>query len=336
MKALLTGASGFVGSAVARALLARGHVVRVLVRKTSTLANIADLPVERVCGDLLVPSSLRGIMGDCDALFHVAADYRLWAPDYETMFRANVEGTRALMEEALTAGVRRVVYTSSVATLGLVRGGVADEETPVTAADMIGPYKRSKFRAEEEVRRLIRLGLPAVIVNPSTPVGPRDIKPTPTGRLVRDAALGRIPAYVDTGLNIVHVDDVAEGHLLAHAQGRVGERYILGGEDLTLEKILTIIARLASRRPPSLRLPRHLLWPVALASEAYARVRRSVVPLVTLDELRMASKHMFFDSAKARRELGYAPRPAEQALADAVAWFLGRRDETGAGRAGLD
>ncbi len=331
MKALLTGASGFVGSAVARALLAHGHGVRVLVRKTSTLANIAELPVERVCGDLLVPASLRGVMSDCDALFHVAADYRLWAPDHEAMFRANVEGTRALMEEALTAGVRRVVYTSSVATLGSVPGGVADEETPVTMADMIGPYKRSKFRAEEEVRRLIRLGLPAVIVNPSTPVGPRDIKPTPTGRLVRDAAWGRIPAYVDTGLNIVHVDDVAQGHLLAHARGRVGERYILGGENLTLERILMIIARAAGRKPPSVRLSRHLLWPVALASEAYARVRKSATPLVTLDELRMASKHMFFDSIKAQRDLGYAPRPAEEALADAVAWFLGRADANGAG-----
>ncbi len=330
MKALVTGASGFVGSAVARILLAHGHGVRVLVRKTSALGNIAGLPVERIEGDLLDPASLRGIMSDCDALFHVAADYRLWAPDHEALFRANVEGTRALMEEALTAGVRRVVYTSSVATLGLIPGGVADEETPVAWADMIGPYKRSKFRAEEEVRRLIRLGLPAVIVNPSTPVGPRDIKPTPTGRLVRDAARGRIPAYVDTGLNIVHVDDVAHGHLLAHAQGRVGERYILGGENLTLERILTIIAREAGRKPPSLRLSRHLLWPVALASEAYARVRRSATPLVTLDELRMASKLMFFDSAKARRELGYAPRPAQEALADAVAWFLGP-DARGAG-----
>ena len=322
MRALVTGASGFVGSAVARALLAAGHEVRVVVRKTSTLANIADLSVERVEGDLLEPTSLRGIMAGCDALFHVAADYRLWVPDREAMFRANVEGTRALMEEALTAGVRRVVYTSSVATLGSVPGGVADEQTPVCYSDMIGPYKQSKFRAEEEVHRLIRLGLPAVIVNPSTPVGPRDIKPTPTGRLVRDAARGRIPAYVDTGLNIVHVDDVALGHLLAYAHGRIGERYILGGDNLTLAAILTLIADIAGRRPPSVRLSRHWLWPVALASQAYARVRKSATPLVTWDELRMASKYMFFDSAKARAELGYRPRPAEAALADAVAWFL--------------
>ncbi len=334
MRALVTGASGFVGSAVARALLASGHSVRVLVRPTSAPANLAGLPVERVEGDLMRPASLRGIMADCDALFHVAADYRLWVPDPAAMFRTNVEGTRALMEEAMTAGVARVVYTSSVATLGLVPGGVADEETPVAYADMIGPYKQSKFRAEEEVCRLIRLGLPAVIVNPSTPVGPRDIKPTPTGRLVRDAARGRIPAYVDTGLNIVHVDDVAQGHLLAHAHGRVGERYVLGGDNLTLEAILTLIAGMAGRKPPSLRLSRHLLWPVAVAAQAYARLRPSAAPLVTRDELRMASKRMFFSSAKAQRELGYAPRPAGEALADAVAWFLGAARAPGGGPAG--
>ncbi|WP_298136283.1 hopanoid-associated sugar epimerase [Acidiferrobacter sp.] len=322
MKALVTGASGFVGSAVVRALLSAGHDVRVVVRKSSTLANIADLPVERVEGDLLAPASLHGIMAGCDALFHVAADYRLWVPNPEAMFRANVDGTRALMEEALAAGVGRVVYTSSVATLGIVPGGVADEQTKVSYADMIGPYKQSKFRAEDEVWRLIRAGLPAVIVNPSTPVGPRDIKPTPTGRLVRDAARGRIPAYVDTGLNVVHVDDVAQGHLLACLHGRIGERYILGGDNLTLAEILTLIARIAGRRPPSLRLSRHWLWPVAAVSQAYARVRPSAVPLVTWDELRMAAKHMFFDSAKAQRELGYRPRPAADALADAVAWFL--------------
>ncbi len=330
MRALLTGASGFVGSAVARTLLAAGHEVRVVVRKGSVLANIADLAVERVEADLLEPASLRGIMTGCDALFHVAADYRLWVPDREVMFRANVDGTRALMEEALAAKVKRVVYTSSVATLGLVPGGVADERTPVRYSDMIGPYKQSKFRAEEEVRRLISGGLPAVIVNPSTPVGPRDIKPTPTGRLVRDAARGRIPAYVDTGLNIVHVDDVAQGHLLAYTHGRIGERYILGGDNLTLAAILTRIARIAGRRPPSLRLSRHWLWPVAAAAQAYARVHKSATPLVTWDELRMASKYMFFDSAKARRELGYHPRSADDALADAVAWFLATEHARGA------
>ncbi len=329
MKALVTGASGFVGSAVVRALLADGHDVRVLVRASSPLANLAGLSVERVIGDLQEPASLRGTLSDCDAVFHVAADYRLWVPDRAAMFRANVDGTRALMEEALTAGVRRVVYTSSVATLGIVADGLADETTPVALRDMIGPYKQSKFLAEEEVRRLVAQGLPAVIVNPSTPVGPRDIKPTPTGRIVRDAAAGRMPAYVDTGLNIVHVDDVARGHLLAYERGVVGERYILGGDNMTLARILEVIAGLVGRKPPALRLSRHWLWPVAVACEAYASLHRSATPLVTRDELRMAAKHMFFSSAKARSALGYAPRPGEEALADAVAWFRARGADRG-------
>ena len=321
MKVLLTGGSGFVGSAVARALLARGHHVRSLVRPQSDVRNIATLAVERVVGDLTQPTSLRPALAGCDALFHVAADYRLWVPDKEAMFRANVEGTRVLMEEAMAAGIKRVVYTSSVATLGLVAFGLADEETPVSFADMVGPYKQSKFLAEAEVQRMARLGLPVVIVNPSTPVGPRDIKPTPTGRIVRDAARGRMPAYVDTGLNIVHVDDVAEGHCLAYENGRLGERYILGGENLSLQRILGLIAVLAHRKPPRIRLSRHLLWPVAAASELYARARKTAVPLVTFDELRMAKKHMFYSAAKAERELGFRARPATEALADAVAWF---------------
>lgn len=336
MKVLLTGGSGFVGSAVARALLARGHEVRSLVRAQSDIRNLAALAVEQVVGDLTQPASLRPALAGCDALFHVAADYRLWVPDKEAMFRANVEGTRVLMEEALTAGVRRVVYTSSVATLGLVADGVADEETPVSFADMVGPYKQSKFLAEAEVRRLARLGLPVVIVNPSTPVGPRDIKPTPTGRIVRDATRGRMPAYVDTGLNIVHVDDVAEGHCLAYEKGRLGERYILGGENLSLQRVLALIAVLVHRKPPRIRLSRHLLWPIAAASELYARARPAAVPLVTFDELRMAKKRMFYSSAKAERELGFRARPAAEALADAVAWFAaeGSVRNTGSGRGG--
>ncbi len=337
MKVLLTGGSGFVGSAVARALLARGYEVRSLVRAQSDIRNLAALAVERVVGDLTQPASLRPALAGCDALFHVAADYRLWVPDKEAMFRANVEGTRVLMEEALTAGIRRVVYTSSVATLGLVADGVANEETPVSLADMVGPYKQSKFLAEAEVQRLARLGLPVVIVNPSTPVGPRDIKPTPTGRIVRDAARGRMPAYVDTGLNIVHVDDVAEGHCLAYEKGRLGERYILGGENLSLQRILALIAVLVHRKPPRVRLSRHLLWPIAAASELYARARKTAVPLVTFDELRMAKKHMFYSSAKAERELGFRARPAAEALADAVAWFEaeGLARNTGLGRGGV-
>ncbi len=337
MKVLLTGGSGFVGSAVARALLARGYEVRSLVRAQSDVRNLAALAVERVVGDLTQPASLRPALAGCDALFHVAADYRLWVPDKEAMFRANVEGTRVLMEEALTAGIRRVVYTSSVATLGLVADGVANEETPVSFTDMVGPYKQSKFLAEAEVQRLARLGLPVVIVNPSTPVGPRDIKPTPTGRIVRDAARGRMPAYVDTGLNIVHVDDVAEGHCLAYEKGRLGERYILGGENLSLQRILALIAVLVHRKPPRVRLSRHLLWPIAAASELYARARKTAVPLVTFDELRMAKKHMFYSSAKAERELGFRARPAAEALADAVAWFEteGLARNTGLGRGGV-
>ncbi|MHB8252539.1 MAG: hopanoid-associated sugar epimerase [Acidiferrobacter sp.] len=337
MKALLTGGSGFVGSAVARRLLARGHEVRVLVRAQSDVRNVADLSVEQVVGDLTDPASLRAALAGCDALFHVAADYRLWVPDKRAMFRANVDGTRVLMEEALAVGVQRVVYTSSVATLGLLAHGAADEDTPVSFADMIGPYKQSKFLAEEQVRRLARQGLPVVIVNPSTPVGPRDIKPTPTGRIVRDAACGRIPAYVDTGLNIVHVDDVAEGHCLAYEQGRIGERYILGGENLSLQRILEMIAALVGRKPPRVRLSRHWLWPVAVAAETYARVRKTALPLVTLDELRMARKHMFFSSAKAEQELGYRALPAAQALADAVAWFeaQGSVTKVGVGSRGI-
>ncbi len=337
MKVLLTGGSGFVGSAVARSLLARGHHVRALVRAHSDVRNVAALAVEQVVGDLTQPASLRSALAGCDALFHVAADYRLWVPDKEAMFRANVRGTRVLMEEALAAGIKRVVYTSSVATLGLVAHGLADEKTPVTLADMVGPYKQSKFLAEMEVQRLAGLGLPVVIVNPSTPVGPRDIKPTPTGRIVRDAACGRIPAYVDTGLNIVHVDDVAEGHCLAYEKGRIGERYILGGENLSLQRILALIAVLAHRKPPRVRLSRHLLWPIAAASELYARAHKTAIPLVTFDELRMAKKHMFYSSAKAERELCFRARPAAEALADAVAWFTaeGAIQNVGSVRSGV-
>ncbi len=321
MDILLTGGSGFVGSSVARALLARGHTVRALVRPQSDRANLADLPVQYVVGDLTDEASLAEAAAGCAGLFHVAADYRLWAPDAAAMYRANVDGTRTLMAAAMRAGVSRIVYTSSVAVLGLVRDGVADEDTPVTLADMIGPYKRSKYLAEEAVRGLITEGLPAVIVNPSTPVGPRDIKPTPTGRIIRDAACGRIPAYVDTGLNVVHVDDVAEGHCLAFERGVIGERYVLGGENLPLRDMLAAIAGLVGRSPPKVRLSPHLLWPVAWVAEGVARVRKRGVPLVTVDELRMAQKRMFFSSAKARRALGYQARPAVQALEDAVRWF---------------
>jgi dihydroflavonol-4-reductase len=319
---LVTGASGFVGSAVVRALLAAGHAVRVLVRPTSDPRNLRNLPVETRVGALEDRASLAAAVAGCRALFHVAADYRLWVRDPAAMRRANVDGTRDLMEAALAAGVARIVYTSSVATLGLTRDGTpADETTPVGAADMIGPYKRSKFDAEAVVRELVATrGLPCVIVNPSTPIGPRDVKPTPTGRIIVEAASGRMPGYVDTGLNLVHVDDVAAGHLAAFACGRVGERYILGGENLTLAEMLAEIARLAGRAPPRLKVPRLAVYPVALVEETLARLTGRE-PFATFDGLRMAKKKMFFSSAKAERVLGYRFRPAREGLADALAWF---------------
>jgi dihydroflavonol-4-reductase len=318
---LVTGATGFVGSAVARALLARGHPVRVLARPNSDRRNLAGLAVEIAEGAMEDPRSLARAVAGCRYVYHVAADYRIWVPDPAPMFRANVDGTRDLLTAALEAGAERVVYTSSVATLGLVAGGSADEETPSRLDDMIGPYKRSKFAAEEVARGLAReRGLPVVIVNPSTPVGPGDIKPTPTGRLIVEAARGQMPAFVDTGLNIVHVDDVAEGHLAAAEKGRIGERYILGGENLALAEILAGVAQAVGRRPPWLRVPHSVLFPVAIGAELAARVTGRD-PFVTLDGVRMSRKKMYFSSEKASRELGYAPRPAREAIADAVSWF---------------
>jgi dihydroflavonol-4-reductase len=320
--ALVTGASGFVGSAVARELIAHGWRVRVLVRPASDRRNVDDLKVEIAQGALEDAASLRAALVGCTHLFHIAADYRLWVRDPAAMFHANVDGTQLLMESALAAGLSRIVYTSSVATLGIDGdGGAADETAPSEFADMVGPYKQSKFRAEEAVRKLVaERGLPAVIVNPSTPVGPRDIKPTPTGRIIVEAASGRMPAFVDTGLNLVHVEDVAIGHVLAAEKGRVGERYILGGENLSLAEILAAVADLAGRHKPWLRLPLAPLMPVAWLAEGLARITGKE-PFVTQDGLRMARKKMYFSSAKAQAELGYAPRPARQGLAEAVAWF---------------
>ncbi len=320
---LVTGATGFVGAAVARRLIAAGEAVRFLHRAGSDMRNIDGLPGARVVGDLGDPASLARAVAGCAAVYHVAADYRLWVPRPAEIYRINVDGSVALIRAAMAAGVRRIVYCSSVAVLGINKDGTpADEETPVTLADMIGHYKRSKFLAEEAVRRLVaEEKAPVVIVNPSTPVGPRDIKPTPTGRLIRDAALGKMPAYVDTGLNVVHVDDVAEGHLLAYAKGRVGERYILGGDDMPLRDILAVVAAAAGRKAPSLRLPRRALYPLAYGVESWARFVSGKEPLFTVDGLRMAGKRMYFSSAKAKRELGYAPRPGRAALEDAVAWL---------------
>ncbi len=326
MTVLVTGGTGFVGSAVIRALLERGESVRAMTRAGSDPTLLDGLDLERIHGDLDEPESLERAVSGCKALFHVAADYRLWVPKPEQIYRTNVDGTKSLMLAAAEAGVARIVYTSSVATLGLTGDTrPADETTPSTLGDMVGHYKRSKYLAEQAVQTLVaENGLPAVIVNPSAPVGPRDIKPTPTGRLVLDLAKGSLPAYVDTGLNIVHVEDVAAGHLLAFDRGRIGERYILGGENMRLGEIADTVAELADVSPPKLKLPIGPLMPIAHAIEAVWRLTgRKSEPFITVDGLRMARKLMFFSSAKAERDLGYHPRPATEAFKDAITWFGG-------------
>lgn len=332
MRTLVTGANGFVGAAVVRALLADGRPVRALVRAASDCRNLETLPVETVRGDLNDARSLRAAVTGCRFVMHVAADYRLWAPDPGPMYETNVQGSVRILEAAAEARVERMVYTSSVAVLGSTGGaGPADEETPVTVAEMIGPYKRSKFLAEQAVRaRAAELGFPLVTVNPSTPIGPGDVKPTPTGRIIVDAANGRIPAFVDTGLNIVHVDDVARGHLLALDRGKVGERYILGGTDMSLQEILGTIAQLTGRRAPRIRLPRRVVYPLAVCAEAFARVVGGE-PFISRDAVRMAAKHMYFSSSKAERELGYTSVEPGIALADALEWFQ-RHGYVGQGR----
>ena len=324
MKALVSGATGFVGAAVARALCAAGWEVRVLARTGSDRGNVRELAAQVVEGDLADLSSLERALQGCTALFHVAADYRLGARDPKPLYRTNVEGTRNILNAARSAAVGRVVYTSSVATVGIPPDGApGTETTPVALSDMIGHYKRSKYLAEEVALEAARSGLPVVIVNPSTPVGPGDIKPTPTGQLVLDAAAGRMPAYVDTGLNIVHVDDIAAGHLLAYQRGKSGERYILGGQDMTLREILGVIAALVGRSPPAIRLPYAAILPLAYVAEAFARVSGRSGRL-TLEGLRMSRKRMYFSSARAMRELGYQSRPPQAAFEDAVRWFRER------------
>jgi dihydroflavonol-4-reductase len=313
---LVTGASGFVGAAVARKALARGFRVKVLMRTTASRANIEGLDVEAVAGDMRDAASMTVAMQGARYLFHVAADYRLWARDSSEIARNNLDGARATMSAALRAGVERVVYTSSVAALKPGNGNAVDETSRHTPQSVIGAYKLSKLLAEREVERMIaEEALPAVIVAPSTPIGARDIKPTPTGRIIVEAAAGRMPAFVDTGLNLVHVDDVAEGHFLALERGRIGENYILGGTDVTLAQMLADIAGLAGRRAPTVKL-----FPLAFAAEAVARVTGKE-PFLTADALRMSRYQMYFSSAKAIRELGYAARPYLEGLKDAHAWF---------------
>jgi dihydroflavonol-4-reductase len=317
---LVTGATGFIGSAVARVLIARGHEVRALVRRRSDRGNLDGLPLEVVEGDLRDPGSLRRAMHGCRAVFHVAADYRLWVPDPSSLYEANVAGTEALLRAAEAEGVERFVHTSSVGALGIDPSGQpADEDTPVRMTDIIGHYHRSKFLAENTARQFATR-LPVVIVNPSFPVGPRDIKPTPTGRTILKAAAGRMPAYLDTGINLVHVDDVAEGHYMAFEKGRVGMNYILGGRNLTLRELLVLIARISGRKPRLMRLPYPAGLALAYAFEGWAHLTGRP-PLATRDEVRLARRHMYFSSARAERELGYRPRPAEEAVRDSVAWF---------------
>lgn len=321
-KVLVTGGSGFVGSAVVRHLLKQGYAVRVLVRPASDRTNISQLSVEIATGDLLNPDSLEDALHGCDGLFHVAADYRLWAPNPALMYRVNVNGTVNLMEAALAASIKRIVYTSSVAVLGHTKDNEPIDETAAPQLeDMIGDYKRSKYLAEKAVQDLIeKRQLPAVIVNPSTPVGPRDVKPTPTGRMVLQAAERWTPIVIATGLNLVHVDDVASGHRLAYERGKIGHRYILGGDNLPLREIFSRIAKIAGHSPPLGSVPPMTLAPLAWVAEAWCRWRHSGVPLVTRAELAMARKPMYFDSSRAERELGYRHRSSELALADALRW----------------
>ena len=319
---LVTGATGFVGAAIARKLLASGQKVRVLVRKGADQRNLAGLDVDIAFGDLIDHASLRAALIGVSGLYHAAADYRLWVRDPRSMYAVNVDGTRALMMAAIDQGVSRIVYTSSVATLAIPPGGaVADETMPQSPDLAVGAYKRSKILAERMVEDLVVTHhLPAVIVNPSTPIGPRDVKPTPTGRIIVEAASGRMPAYVDTGLNLVHVDDVATGHLLAFDRGQIGQRYILGGQDQSLADMLRAIALLVGRSPPMFSIPRRAIYPLAIGAELWGYMSGKE-PFVTMDGLRMAAKKMYFSSAKAQAELGYHYRPAHQALSDAIDWF---------------
>jgi len=322
MKSLVTGANGFVGSAVARCLLEAGHEVRCLVRAGSDQSNLKGLPVEISEGDLRDVSSLKRAVSNCENLFHVAADYRLWVPDPETMYDINVKGTQELILAAYEADVSRIIYTSSVATLGINSdASPANESTPSSLNNMTGHYKRSKFLAEQVVQHLTnKHQLPLVIVNPSTPVGPRDIKPTPTGQIVLDTLCGRMPAYMSTGLNVAHVDDIAQGHLLAYMHGKTGERYILGGENLHLIQILQAIDEIIGKKIKRMNISMGVMLPVAWIMEKVA-IATNTQPRASVDSIRMAEKKMFFSSEKAIRDLGYQYRPSSEAIQDAVTWF---------------
>jgi len=314
---LVTGASGFIGWHVARLLTERGQKVRALVRPTSRLR---ELEVEPVVGDLRDAESLDRAVTGCERVFHVAADYRLWARDPQELYGSNVEGTRNLLEAARTHGVERFVYTSTVGCIGVPRGGLGDETVPVTLDEMAGAYKRSKFLAERLALEFAASGFPVVVVNPTAPVGDHDVKPTPTGKIVLDFLKGAMPAYIDTGLNLVDVRDTAEAHLLAAERGRPGERYIVGGENLTLAEILQKLARLTGKKAPRVKLPYAVAYAAGVVTTGWARVTGRP-PRAPLDAVRMAKKKMFVSTDKARRELGFAPGPVDAALGRAVEWF---------------
>ncbi len=322
MLAFVTGATGFVGSHVARVLAQQGADLRLLVRSSSDLRNIADLKADRVTGDLRDAASLKKAVSGCDALFHVAADYRLWVRDPDEMYRSNVEGTRAILEAARESGVRRVVYTSSVATMGFNSNGhLADENSPVSLANMIGHYKRSKFMAEEVALEAGRSGMDVAVVNPTTPVGERDIKPTPTGRIVVDFLKKKFPAYVDTGLNLVDVTECARGHVAALEKGRSGERYILGGENLSLKQILDKLAAITGLPSPRIRVPYVVALAAGVVDQVVTGYIRNREPRATIDTVRMGRKKMFVSSSKAERDLGWKNVPVDGALRRAVEWF---------------
>lgn len=322
MLAFVTGATGFLGSHVARVLSEQGAELRLLVRSTSNLKNLQGLKAETATGDLRDAASLEKAMAGCDAVFHVAADYRLWVRDPAEMYRSNVGGTRAILEAARKIGVRRVVYTSSVGTIGFTSDGKpADEESPVSLADMIGHYKRSKFMAEQIALEAGRSGLQVVTVNPTTPVGEQDVKPTPTGRIVLDFLKRKFPAYVETGLNLVDVRECGRGHVMAMEKGRSGERYILGGEDLTLKQILDKLGKLTGLPSPKVKLPYIFAFAAGVVDEAITAGLLHREPRATVDTVRMGKKKMFASSAKAERELGWKLVPAEDALRRAVEWF---------------
>ena len=314
---LVTGASGFLGWHVARLLIERGHRVRALVRPSS---KIRELDAEQAGGDLRDPDSVERAMAGCGLVFHVAADYRLWAADESELYRSNVDGTRNVLQAARQAGVDRVVYTSTVGCIGVPAGGEGDEDRPVTLGDMKGAYKRSKFLAERVALEFAAAGLPVVIVNPTAPIGDHDIKPTPTGRIVLDFLKGDMPAFIDTGLNVVNARDVALGQVLACERGRSGERYILGSENLTLAQILGKLAAITGRKAPRLQLPYAVAYAAGVVTTGWAKITGKP-PRAPLDAVRMARKKMFVSHAKAARELGFEPGPAQGALAQAVEWF---------------